>query len=36
MLPLPASRSSTIVPEVALNLPRQLDSPPIWSALKLG
>ena len=35
-VPVPASRSSTIVPEVLVNLPRQIESPPMWSVSKLG
>src|SRR5437764_10063343 len=30
------SRSRTTVPLVLLNLPRQTESPPLWSASKLG
>ncbi len=35
-VPAPLSLSSTTVPEVVSNLPRQTDSPPMWSASKLG
>ena len=34
-VPVCAAASSVIVPEVLLILPRQLDKPPMWSAVKL-
>ena len=35
-VPVPASLSSTTVPEVFVNLPRQIESPPRWSVSKAG
>lgn len=35
-VPVFAARSSTTVPLLLLNLPRHVDTPPKWSASKLG